>query len=259
MIKKDKSIIVDCRNFTGIIFYAFEYFWYLKEHGMPVELIYINCSEEFHERIKKNFQDKYKKRYLSFKNISFLKDKPLIFTKVLIVLDYSTFELLNRKLLYQKCFYNFTNEHISTTQTFLEFSPLKNIIDFGDKNIGCKTDNHYPLKLNFKMFRPIRDFQQKDLIEDKIKINNQKENSKDLNHKRVFISGFHESFNKVTITKVNYDRANRLIPECKFYGKEIIIKESPFQYDSVDDRYLKPYQDFDINTSSFIDFIKENI
>lgn len=262
MIRKNRSIIVNCKNFTGIIFYAFEYYIYLNENNYNIELIFVNCSSTFHTQLFKVFQDKYKPEYfkrLMDKNITFIKNIPIIFSNILLVLDYSTYEIINTKLLYKKCFYNFTNEFKSTTRTFHEFSKFKNIIDFGDKNIGCKTDNHYPLKLNFKMFKEISYFDNTVLIENKIKLNKQKPNTKDLNYSRVFKGKFHESFSKVVITKVNYDRANRLIPECKFYNKEIYINKSNYPYDSVDDRFLKPYQEFDINNqNNFITFLKEN-
>ena len=96
----------------------------------------------------------------------------------------------------------------------------KKIITFGDKEINCKVQYHFPLKINFSLFKKIKRFQKRTFIEDKMDNNDQSKIFQRIRN----IRNFHESFNKLIYKKKGiWERAKRLIPECKFYNKEIII------------------------------------
>ena len=243
------KIILKVNKISGIVFYTLEYYVYLIENNLNFELIIdikSNVKKKLFEICKEKYQEKY---LLYFKNITFKKIK-FEYAKNLIIFDFTTFELLNKKIFYKNCFYNYTNS-IERKLPFHEFSSNKNIIAFGDKETGCNTENDFPLCLNFKMFKKIN------------KIKNKKfTNVKNDYDQRKLIKNFHEGFNVLNLElRAKYDRANRLIPESKFYNKKIIIKEDLLNknFDSINTRIKYSWKKFDINNSNFYKFIKENM
>jgi len=146
--------------------------------------------------------------------------------------------------LVKKIIYNYGNNPISTKLSFKQFlkkikkeSFFGNFVVIGDKNIKCKIDYHYPTLLNFGLFKKIKTFKNRILFNFKHK------DSKYYNIKNFNIN----DFNKLVFIKQDvWERANRLIPECKFYNKEIYFY-SKDNYDSCNERYNKDWQEFDIH------------
>jgi hypothetical protein len=256
MIKKNNSLVLYLNHIQGSAFYIFEYYIYLNEHNLNFDLI-IQCSNTIKIKIIELYKEKYKTEYIKYlKNIKFVSKRQLIITNNLIILDYSTYNQLYRTVLYKKCFYHYTDSFESLSISFKEYSNYKNIIPFGDSIISKDEIPNFPLYLNFKMFKPLKN------IQSKIWIDNKPEFEKNHRHeKNGFMKNFHCNFYKVIINRRTFERANRLIPECKFYNKEILIKDNRKNkiFDSIDIRLKKDWTDFDINNSNFAKFIKDNI
>ncbi len=251
MRKYDKVLLVHYNNFCGVHFYAAEYFIYFLENNYKFELVFKNCTVKDQVIIMDSFKDKYEEKYYYIlkENIIFTND--LISTRALLVLDFSTVRKLD-KVIFYKGYYHYTDEIDSLTFTFQEFqnnnkiSGLSKLIDFGDQNIGSKCTEHYPLMLNFKMFKKIKTIQKRTFLEDKVLLNN----------KREIHESFHAKFNTINFYKTDYDRANRLILECKYYGKHINFNTNENDlYDSTNNRFENSWELFDINNSTFIDYI----
>lgn len=236
------NLVIQVQKITGILFYALEYYIYLKEKNIDINLIII-CNSKFNNQILELIKDKYRLEYYNtlLNDIQFKRG--IIYSNTLIVLDFTTFQLLNKKLIYKKCFYNYTNEIESTQKEFKDFSSLKNVVPFGDKNIS-KVSHNYPLLLNFKMFKEIYTFKKKVL-----------EQALTITSTRPIYNSFHASFNKLIYHHIQFDRANRLIPECRFYNKEIEIIPYNIKGDSISARSSTDLKELDINTSDFDKFI----
>jgi len=245
MIKIDNGIIVKLDKITGILFYALEYYIYLKENDLNFKLFF-ELPESIHNTFREIIKYKYKEKYIRLFDFTLVKKLPKLYCKNLLVLDYSTFRYLSKDIIYKKCFYNYTNEEKSFLFEFKEFSSLKNIITFGDVNMGVKTINDYPLFLNFKMFKKI-----------KIKKYLYYENKLKIGKRLDIIIDFHSSFDKLHLHRFGFDRANRLIPECNYYNKTIIVTGSGNRLDSIDLRLNQDIKELDINNSTFANFIKD--
>jgi hypothetical protein len=253
-INSNESCIYSNLSFiNGNIFYAYEYHKYLN-----IPLI-INISSPFNlsaNKIINLWKDKYSK--IDLNEIFFMKNKKII-SKNILILDYSSFKDLDKIFFAKKVFYNYGDDERSLLE------PLNNrkIITFGDKEINCKVQYHFPLKINFSLFKPlfkplfkkIKGFQKRTFIEDKM----------DDDQSRIFqrkrnIKNFHESFNKLIYKKKGcWERANRLIPECKFYNKEIIYENYDNFIDSSNLRFQKNWQDYDLGKDKeFKEWIKDN-
>jgi len=237
------NIIIQVDKITGALFYALEYYIFLKEKGNPFNLI-VRCTLDIKSKIILTIKDKYLLEYSDtlIDDIKFIHHGRTLYSNTLIVLDFSTFKLLNKKLIYKKCFYNYTNEKDSIVKNFNEFSSLKNVIPFGDKTIS-KVQYHFPLLLNFKMFKKIKEFENKVL-----------EPILNITSVRPIYQEFHKSFRKLKYHHTQFDRANRLIPECKFYNKEIEIIDYGITGDSIS-RINKDIKELDINNSLFWEFL----
>jgi len=256
LTKNDINIIIYPKKISGILFYCFEYYIYLLESGLDINIFIIldNKNINLKKTIAKLIIEKYSKKYadILIKKIIYIKSR--IYSKNILIFDYYTFSLLNSKILYKKCFYNYTNNIESLVKTFKEYSNLKNIIPFGN-TFFSKVKYNFPLLINFKMFKSKLNIRSNVYIENKnkIKIN------------RRIIKNFHESFDTVLIFRTDFDRANRLIPESKFYNKKILIfniQDNQNNSDSIDyliKLYSKNHKYPDLYKSGFNKFIKDNI
>jgi len=250
------SLIIYPRKISGIIFYALEYYIYLLENNMKIDIIFIidSKNKNLKNKLIELIIEKYSKYYVDLlvKNIIFTKDR--IHSKNILILDYSTFDLLNKKIFYKKCFYNYTNSIESLNLSFDKFCNLKNIIPFGNKYFSL-VSNNFPLLINFKMFKKLSNFKSEVFIE----------NKKLISTHRQTVTNFHKNFNTLILFRVDFDRANRLIPESKFYNKKIIIfnhlRINKKIKDSID--YLMNiyslFLDYpNIYESGFYEFLKEH-
>jgi len=241
----ESCIYINLSFINGNIFYAYEYHKYLD-----IPLI-INLSSPLNlssNKIISLWEDKYSKVDLS--EIFFVKNKKII-SKNILILDCSSFKDLDKVFFAKKIFYNYGDDKRSTLE------PLNNkkIITFGDKEINCKVQYHFPLKINFSLFKKIKRFQKRTFIEDKMDNNDQSKIFQRIRN----IKNFHESFNKLIYKKKGiWERANRLIPECKFYNKEIIYENYDNFIDSSNLRFQRSWQEYDLNNSKFKEWLKDN-
>jgi len=256
----DRALIIHYGMYTGVHFYAAEYFIFLKENNYPFTLVFKNCQEKDKRTIFSSWEDKYKKEYVDIlKEETIFMDEKIIVNNALII-DFTTFKNLDG-IIRKNNYYHYTDEILSKELPFKEFLKKNSLKEnrwneFGDK---CSSiiDNHYPLLLNFKMFKEIEDFQDIEYLEDK--------NTPDGSFKiRTTKSNFHNTFNRLRFVKTSYDRSNRLIPECKYYGKEVQFEVGNYSdvdyYDSTNDRAENEWSDYCINQhgTEFIEFLKQN-
>jgi hypothetical protein len=246
-IKPIKNALIFNQNFIcGSFFYAIEYLDYLLKNNLKIQLLLSNFFKKYFEFLIKDKYDSTKLHPDLFKNILFFNQIKSSFLKIenLIILDTYTFmsleEQLNKTIFFKNLFYNYGNDKSSLYKkfSFKQKNKINNFLIFGDKEIGCKVDYHYPLCLNFEIFKEIKNFEN----------NIWSENSKNINfqplEKRTQ-QNFHKKFNTLKYIKNEnfWERANRLIPECKFYNKKIIF-ESKSYIDSAQLRYERDWQDY---------------
>jgi len=257
IIYKDNILYYHLFFINGNVFYALEYFEYLQDY---FTLIIRVPSESFKEKIIKLWFEKYKKNIVKelLKKIIFIKDNDLtkkikIISKKSLVLDGSSILDKDKIFFSKKCIYNYGDDEKSLKQPLGD----NKIITIGDQEINCKVDYHYPLCLNFKLFKTLKEISP---IENKTLLEIKDENIFDRNRQ---ILNFHSTFNTLCYKKTGtfFERANRIIPECKFYNKKIIFEDSSiYQNDSAKLRYSRDYSDYFIydfknKDKSFIDFV----
>jgi hypothetical protein len=248
MIKEDNAILFKCNKISGILFYIFEYMEYLENNNTNIN-IYIILTEDVDKKIIIDlFKAKYKKKYWYLINkIKFLNTFPIFFINKLIIFDNTTLQYVSSKIIYKKLLYNYTNS--LGDDNYLEVPKLKNITLFGDTDlIKDNTIIPHKLCLNYKIFKKLSTFDNSTFIQDNKK-------SKDNTKNRSI--NFHKTFNKcIFIQNDFFDKANRLIPECKFYNKEIQVIFNPKVKDSL--RYrLENYLELDIYKSNFNKIVKD--
>jgi len=236
MIEKDVIILLRHDFLCGAFYYAIEYLDYLLKNNIDTYLILDSFFKSNHKFL---IADKYdlNKLYPNFFKRILINNK-IIKTDKLIILDGTSIQkLYTSKIIYNKLFYNYGDYYDSLKKPFKK---NKKIITFGDKELGCKVDYHFPLCLNYDIFKTYDNF------EDKIR----EENKKELKYfvaKHRTIKDFHKTFNKLYYGDNGniWERANRIIPECKFYNKEIIFKPND-SFDSAQLRYERSYDYYNI-------------
>ena len=270
---------------NGILFYNVEYLYFLKENGYEVELIvFLNPKKgKSKELFFTLLRDKYSKEAISYieNSIKFynLKERGLIKREYGIILDQFTLRYLNKKffikkaiinfnivqddILYSKNIYTLQKKRINFFDAILKCGydiPSKNKIIFGNPDFPIQIDFPHLLSLNFKMFKKIDTFQNNTFFENK---NTFKSTTRGIQN---FKDNFHSNFNKLKFIELErLERANRLIPECKFYNKEIDFipasKESdPLSLNTSKKRAKESWRASDINSpensKSFLNIIK---
>jgi len=253
-MKKLNNVLLLKQNFLcGAFYYAFEYLDYLLKNNIDIQLI---LDPFFKSSFRFLIEDKYNLKKIHpnfFKNIIFEKDE-IYFIDKLIVLDSTSIYKLN-KFHYNILFYNYGDDEKSLNRNF--YKKNKKYFIFGDKEMNCKVDYHYPLCLNYNIFKKYKEFEN----------NTREEIFKEEKYFKAdhrTIKDFHRTFNKLYYGKNNvWERSNRLIPECKFYNKEIIFEFND-KIDSAQLRYGRPYDYYDIwkfkspdTNLSFAEFIQK--
>ena len=230
---------------NGNIFYAIEYLYYLKD---KFKLIIKIPSLSFAQKILSLWQEKYNKKiYEIQKKIFFITNEKII-AKNILFLDGRSINDLDKNIFGKKIIYNWGDHEQSLEKNFYK----KNLFTIGDKEIFCQVDYHFPLMLNFSLFKDLK-INSGIFIEDK-----RDKSDKDIFNRKRNVKNFHKTFNHLIYFKENFwERANRLIPECKFYSKKIEFYNFDSWLDSADLRYWRSYEKYDINRSNFKDFIYE--
>jgi len=249
MIKLKNTILVNQDFICGIFYYAIEYLDYLLKNNLDFYLILNNYFRSFYKVL---ISDKYDLKKLHpdlFNKIIFLSNE-IYYIENLLIFDSTTIKHIN-KFIFKNLFYNYGNDLSSREKSFAKKNLNKvKIITFGDKELNLKVDFHYPLCLNFKIFRDKKELEP---FDNKIFSERNKENLTK-NFQTRYKKDFHKSFNTLDFTGNDnvWDRANRIIPECKFYGKKIIYDKKPF-LDSTVLRYERDWKDYDIWTFKSFD------
>jgi len=242
-IKKYNNVILLNQDFLcGAFYYAVEYLDYLLKNNLDTYLV-------LHKFFKGIFnfliQDKYDLKKIHpefFKKIIFPSSKQKILkTRNLIILDGTTYWSNRDFIIYENLFYNYGDDELSLKKK-LKIKKLKKVkfFIFGDKEMNLRVDYHYPLCLNFQIFKEIKEFQKNERIE-----NFKEKKTLKLDHR--LNKNFHGSFNilKYIQNEDFWERSNRLIPECKFYNKKIIFEPKSY-IDSAQLRYEKDWKEYDI-------------
>lgn len=226
---------------NGSLFYAYEYFVQLKELNCLAEFYIIgNLSVNDKKLIEKAFSIKYKKKFYSkYSPIfldSILKLKKIKFSKTFLV-DIKSYNKVSFLLDKETC-------HLYCD----DLNKIKNVL-FPKFVYGYYSYQYYnikvPLKLNFKIFKKIKNRAENNLTfvsslyskEHEIEKYFPKDYVYKIHNK--FLNIF-EQFNKfLYIHNGHQDTNNRLIPECFFYkmNLDIIFIKEKYKNDSIFERY----------------------
>lgn len=260
MKKIKNALVVNQDIVCGIFYYAIEYLDYLLKNNINIKLLFNSFFKGIHKPL---ILDKYNKNKLHpdlFKNIIFLEND-IYFIENIIILDSTTFSR-SKGIIYKKMFYNYGNDLQSREKPISKKNTKKTkFYSFGDKELNLKVDYHYPLCLNFEIFRDKKEFLP---YENNIYSEKNKENMIK-NFKNRYKKDFQSLWNVLDFRDNDnvWDRANRIIPECKFYGKEILYDKKPF-LDSTVLRFERDWQEYNIwnfkspdTNLSFADWFKK--
>jgi len=258
MKKINNAIYVNQDFVCGIFYYAIEYLDYLLKNKIDFFLLLNGYYKSFYKLLISDKYDINKLHPKIFDKIIFF-DSNIYNVTNLIILDSTTFKRKNR-IIFKNLFYNYGND-LDSRKKPLKRKDLKKvkIITFGDKELNLKVDYHYPLCLNYSIFR-----NKEDIMPFKNKeFNEVKKDNMDKSFKARYEKNFHSQFDTLIFKGEDvWDRANRLIPECKFYGKKIIYEPKLF-LDSTKLRFERNWDYYDIwkfksfdTNLSFADWLK---
>lgn len=227
------------KKINGTLFYCFEYFLCAKQKDPSIKFSIYNISESDFAMVKEIFKERY------FFPIEFLDDVKALnsitelyqmnFIKTLI-LDLHSFQ--RTYMFIKNDILCYSNEGHS-----MERSTTKNVTYYGYYDYQ-NFDHKTPLKLNFSIFRPLKQKGDKVLVSSRLYNYKEIELPEELRSKEVVTkaesthhSNFFELFDTMYYFHSDFDTNNRLIPECFFYAKKIILHlNSKFQ-DSIALRY----------------------
>lgn len=227
------------KKINGTLFYCFEYFVCAKQKDPGIVFNIYNISESDLEMVKGIFKERYVflESYLddvkAVNSISELYNSN--YTKTLI-LDLHSFQ---RTYMFIKndilCYSNEGHE--------MERSSTKNVTYYGYydyQNFDHKTS----LKLNFSIFRPLNKSGEKVFVSSRKYNYREIELPYELKHKEVVTkaesihhSNLFDLFDTMFYFHSDFDTNNRLIPECFFYNKKIVLHLNPKFKDSIYLRY----------------------
>jgi len=244
----DNILYYNISFINGNVFYAIEYLYYLKkDFYLIIKIPSINIKN----KIIKLWKEKYNNKINEIQDKIFFILNQKVITKNCLLLDGYSINDYNKNLFTKNIIYNYGDHEKSLKISFRN----SKIITIGDKEIGCNVEYHYPLFINFSLFKELNDLNiKKDIfIEDK-----RDNSSSDIYKRKRNIKNFHEQFNHLIYYKENFwERANRLIPECKFYSKKINFYNYDNFLDSADLRYRRKYEYYDINKSNIKEWFYE--
>lgn len=229
------------QKINGTLFYCFEYFLYAKKLDPNVRYAIYDISDKDLQMVKDMFQDRYLfdpdylRDIISVNSIKALYD--LDCTKVLI-LDIHTLENLHAFLRADiVCYSNDTHSMLR--------SEVKKITYYGFYDYQ-RFDHQARLKLNFESFRPL----DSEKVQEGLLVSSRLYNYRDiqipeeLKHLKLITkkeSEHHQNIFEIFDTLYYYhsahDTNNRLIPECFFYKKKIILECNGVHNDSIYLRY----------------------
>ena len=227
------------KKINGTLFYCFEYFVCAKEKDPSVIFNIYNISPTDLEMVKAIFKERYVFPETYLNDIQALNSISDIyktnFSKTLI-LDLHSFQ--RTYMFIKNDILCYSNEGHS-----MERSQTKKVTYYGYydyQNFDYKT----PLKLNFSNFKPLAKSGEKVLVSSRLYNYREIELPKELEHKEVVTkaesthhSNLFELFDTMYYFHSDFDTNNRLIPECFFYDKKIILKLNEKFQDSISLRY----------------------
>lgn len=239
------------RKINGTLFYCFEYFLYLHSIGVTVDLVLHNSTESELNSIVAIFKERYcfdemlLSEIIRIERVSdFYKYH---YTKVLF-LDVHSLEILG----------------MLTRAEILCYSNISNGMSaYKEKNVtyfGCYDYQQFDvfelLKFHFEAYRPIYNSAngvlvvQPDMDYKNIVIPEQfKDRNIILKKPNTAVNKLFEQFTSLYYVQGNrLDFNNRLIPECFFYHKEIVIERNDvidsvvLRYQDIKDSGIEKYQ-----------------
>ncbi|WP_408098561.1 hypothetical protein ACJVC5_06510 [Peredibacter sp. HCB2-198] len=227
------------KKINGTLFYCFEYFACAKQNDPNIIFNIYNISPNDLEIVKNIFRERYvvPEGYLddvkALNSISELYKTT--YTKTLI-LDLHSFQ---RTYMFIKndilCYSNDSHS--------MERSTTKNVTYYGYYDYQ-NFDHKTPLKLNFSIFRPIYNTGKKIFVSSRRYNYKEIELPIELQHKEVVTkaesthhANLFEIFDTMYYFHSDFDTNNRLIPECFFYDKKIVLQLNAKFKDSIALRY----------------------
>lgn len=227
------------KKINGTLFYCFEYFVCAKEKDQSIVFNIYNISTTDLEMVKTIFKERYVFPDSYLNDVKALNSISEIYNtnyRKTLILDLHTFQ---RTYMFIKndilCYSNETHS--------MERSNAKTVTYYGYydyQNFDHKTS----LKLNFSIFRPLTKKGEKVLVSSRLYNYKEIELPENLKHKEVVTkaesthhANLFEIFDTMYYFHSDFDTNNRLIPECFFYDKKIVLQLNAKFKDSIALRY----------------------
>jgi len=216
---------------NGSLINCFEYYIALKEYGIPIKLLLLNCSE----KTKNIFIDVFENRYIlndlnwkddiecMYKHFSIIKNE---FDNVLVI-DYSTINKTKGILKSNKIIV--ISELYTDKPEYMYDKKLQNVIYYGEMPFVYK-DHQYKMKMLFHRFKPLLKVDKALYVNspnskdysfiDKLGIFSDNIIYKSPNH----LYNIFERFDTYLYYHANkwFDPHPKLFHECYYYNKKII-------------------------------------
>lgn len=238
-----KSILYalkDHKKINGTLFYSFEYFVLAKDHGQKVIFVLFNATKDDLEMVKSLFREKYVFNHSYLDDIQIISSVSELYkleTIKNLILDLHSFE---RVAMFLKgdilCYANEAHEMLRSRHKSITYYGF---YDYQDYDVQEK------LKFYFKIYAPLVG-----KIENKVLVSSLRFNYKDFDlpeeirdKPRLYkqpnshLANLFNSFDTLYYYHSDPDTNNRLIPECFYYGKRIMIEFNGKYQDSIYLRY----------------------
>lgn len=233
-----KSVLYEFKKYkkiNGTLFYCFEYYSFLRQRDPSIKFVIFRISESDFERVLEVFRERYSVSNEVFENIIRVRSvkalHDLSFSKNLIM-DMKTFDSLYMFLRGDiLCFANEKHD--------FKRSEHKKIVYYGYYDYQ-DYDVQTMLKLNFDIFRPARGGKDQLLVStvtsnfDAALIPDALKGKKIIRKSLLdHYDNFFDQFDTLFYIHTGHDTNNRLIPECYYYGKEVVVAYTGLPKDSV--------------------------
>lgn len=233
-----KSVLYEFKNhkkINGTLFYCFEYYAFLRRKDPGVKFVLYKISSKDLERVLEVFRERYNvgeelyKDILAVSSVKELHD--LSFSKNLI-LDMKTFN--NLYMFLKGDILCFANEKHSFKRSEHKKIVYYGFYDYQDYDIQSM------LKINFDIFRAWNKGKDQVLVStvtsnfDAALLPENLRSKKSIRKNLLdHYDNFFEQFDTLFYIHTGHDTNNRLIPECYFYGKDVVVAYTGLPKDSV--------------------------
>lgn len=225
---------------NGTLFYCFEYFAFCRSLNVDVKFYLYQISEKDLDYVKGIFKNKYQVNddvLNSIEAVNFVNEIYQLKIQKALILDIHSFNQIYYFIPCDIiCYSNEAHGMIRSDKKNIEYYGFYKYQNF---------DVSEKLKLNFNIFKPIKESKEKSVF-----VSSRLFNYKDFNlpqeladyqiitkHEDEHRENMFELFDTVYYYHSALDTNNRLIPECFFYNKKIVIEYNGKYDDSIYLRY----------------------